>query len=79
MIKGRAGNVVIVGLSRMNVERLMGGMPIRFAGEEVGVPGVVFVIFAGESEPEMVADLQKHGLIGAETKVDDRFSGKGKH
>ena len=79
MIKGQAGNVVVIGLSRMNVERLMGGMPIRFAGEGVGIPGKVFVIFAGETEPEMVAELKKFGLIDADTKVDDRFTGKGGH
>ena len=77
MIKARMGNVVIIGLSRMNVERLTQDMPIRFPGEDVGVPGMLFVIIFGETEPEMVEQFKKRGLIGPETKVSDRFTGKG--
>lgn len=79
MIKGRWGNVVLMGLSRANVERLMNDMPIRFDGAEVGLPGFLFVIMGGETEPEMMAELQKRGLLGPDTQIDDRFTGKGNH
>jgi hypothetical protein len=79
MIKGRMGNVVLIGLSRMNTERLLKDMPIKFDGADVALPGLTFVIIGGESEPELMAQLQKAGLIDAETKIDDRFTGKGNH
>lgn len=79
MIKGRMGNVVLIGLSRANTERLLQDMPIKFDGAEVAMPGVTFVIMGGESEPEMMAQLTKAGLITGDTKVDDRFTGKGNH
>jgi hypothetical protein len=71
MIKARGEGLVLLGLSRMNVERLMGDMPIRFAGEEIGLPGITFVIVGGETE-QTIAD-QLGELIGPETKVDDRW------
>lgn len=79
MIKGRSGRVVLFGLSRLNIERLQAGMPISFEGSEVNLPDVRFVIIAGETEPEMAQMLRDGGMVGPETKVTDRYKGKGKH
>jgi hypothetical protein len=76
VIKARGGNVVLLGLSRMNVERLEGGMPIRFDGAEVGAPGLAFLIVFGETEQAIVAMLRGEGLLDEQTRIDDRF-GKG--
>lgn len=79
MIKARAAQHVILGLSRMNVERLMQDMPIRFDGAEVGVPGITFVIVGGETEQAIEADLRRVGAVTDETVVIDRLTGKGNH
>lgn len=76
MIKARGGSLIVLGLSRGNVERLLADMPIRFAGEEVGIPGVVFVILGGETEQAIEAQLRAIGAVGPQTTVIDRF-GKG--
>lgn len=82
MIKARAGNVVLLGLSRINVTRLMDDKPIRFDGAEVGLPGVVVIIMGGETEQAMEAELRRHGAIGPNTVIDDRWHatrGNGDH
>ena len=73
MIKGRAGSVVLLGLSRANVERLMQDQPIRFDGREVGLPGIAIVIIGGETEQAMTDQLRAEGVIGTSTVVDDRW------
>ncbi len=73
MLKARGGNMVLIGLSRMNVERLLDDMPIRFAGEEVGIPGLVFVIVGGETEQAIAEQLRAIGAVGQHTTVIDRF------
>ena len=73
MIKARGGKIVLFGLSRANTERLLADMPIRFAGEEVGLPGLVFVIIGGETEKAMRAQLQAIGAVTEDTVNDDRF------
>lgn len=49
--------VVILGLSGQNVTRLAAGEPIRFQGDEIGIPGHMFVIMYGRTEDAMVAEL----------------------
>jgi hypothetical protein len=65
--------VVMLGLSHINLDRLREGQPIRFAGEDVGIPAAEFVIFAGVDERTMQRDLSE--LIGPRTrvKIDPRF------
>lgn len=58
MIKARAGNVVIFGLSRMNLERLQEGKPISFDGGEVGLDGARIVIMFGETEAAIAEELE---------------------
>ena len=59
--------VVILGLSKINIERLQKGMPISFPGTDVGLKGVEFMILAGETEQSMQHELEE--LIGEKTKV----------
>lgn len=59
--------LVVLGLSDQNIMRLEAGEPIAFAGEEVDVPGVEFLIFAGRTEATMARELAD--LIGPDTKV----------
>lgn len=59
MIKARSGDVVILGLSRENINRLMDDQPIRFDGDVLGFPGETFYIVFGETEQAIAADLVK--------------------
>ena len=70
---GKPTRLVILGLSKLNVERMQAGMPIHFDRAEVGLPNVEFTIFTGSTEPEMAAAV--HELIGPTTrvKVDPRY------
>lgn len=62
MIKARAGDYVIFGLSKMNLEKLQEGKPIAFDGAEVGMPGMQFLIMYGETELVIIHELQ--GAMG---------------
>lgn len=57
MIKARAGQLVILGLSRRNVELLQEGKPIAFDGAEVGLGGTRVLIMFGETEDEIAREL----------------------
>ena len=59
MIKARAGNAVIFGLSRLNLEKLQEGKPIAFDGGEVGLDGTRIMIMFGETENDIVRELTK--------------------
>jgi hypothetical protein len=53
------GNKVIgLGLSRENCRRLLEGQPILVDGVEVNCPGVEILLFAGETEAELVRQFQ---------------------
>lgn len=53
---------IIFGLSRENIERLMDNQPIRFDGEEVNLPGVMFVIVGGQENADIIEDLRSIGF-----------------
>lgn len=57
MIKARSGDLVIFGLSRMNLEKLQEGKPIVFDGKEVGLDGKRVLIIFGETENAIVREL----------------------
>ena len=59
--------VVILGLSKVNIERLQKGQPIQFPGSDVSLKGVEFIILAGDTEQSMQHELEE--LIGEKTKV----------
>jgi hypothetical protein len=58
MLKARIGGTLIFGLSRVNIERLQEGKPIYVEGAEVGAPLQRFVIFFGETEDAMKAEIE---------------------
>lgn len=63
--------VLLLGLSRVNVERLMQGKPIRIAQEThgEGIPeGWKILILFGETENDMREELRAAGVIDAQTK-----------
>lgn len=69
MIKARgqaAGtDMVILGLSRNNTERLLNNSPIMFDGAQVGLAGVRIVICGGETEADIAEDLRSIGFDGS--------------
>jgi hypothetical protein len=73
MIKFIGGNqhrqVVGLGLSHRNLELLRQGKLIMVNLRELGVDGPPHevMIFAGETEEAMTADLRSHGMIGPDT------------
>ena len=54
--------VVFLGLSRENLRRLQADRPIKVRLEEVGLGVGELVIFFGETEESMLADLQRAGV-----------------
>lgn len=63
------GRVLGFGLARANVERLQAGEPITARLDEMGLPGVSVVIWFGETEAAMEAELRGAGLIGDDCLV----------
>lgn len=63
MMKVRAGELVILGLSDRNLELLREGKPILFDGSEVRLPGVKIAIMHGKTERDMEQGLIKNGFI----------------
>ena len=62
MLKARSGNVLIMGLSKLNIQKLQEGKPIVFDGKEFGhkmVEQFKFVIMAGETEETIYSDILK--------------------
>ena len=70
---GKPIKIVMIGLSHVNLKRLKEGKPIKFPGEDVGVPDTEVVIFAGKDEMTMQQELAD--LIGPRTvtNIDPRF------
>jgi hypothetical protein len=61
MMKARAGDTVIFGLSDINLERLREGKPIMF-NDWPGLPGVRVVILHGPTETDCVRQLCDLGM-----------------
>jgi hypothetical protein len=69
MIKATAdGNdgkkLIIFGFSLQNVALLMADKPIKFNGQDFGLPDVDFLIFVGASDDSMTEEFQKNFQIG---------------
>jgi len=64
MIKATSGDLVIFGLSRLNLEKLQEGKPIVFDGSEVGLSGSRFLIMFGETENDIARDLMRASSAG---------------
>lgn len=61
MIKARSGNLLILGLEAMNVERLKAGNPMLIKLSELGVPNTDLrvVITYGDTQEEILAQLER--------------------
>ena len=70
-------NILMFGLSRENVRRLVAGQPIilKRSVHEVVPEGWEICLFFGETEREMAELFRKHGLITKDTqvKIDPRL------
>jgi hypothetical protein len=62
VLKGRAGNLLVLGLSELNLARLKEGHPIVAELSVIGMDNRV-LIFYGKTELDMAAELEKHGLL----------------
>lgn len=61
------GKLVVLGLSHENLKRLKAGQPIKFAGDEIDLPGTEFLIFVGKTEQSMARELAD--LVGPKTRT----------
>ena len=61
MIKAKVDRSIILGLSRMNCEKLLKGEPIAFKGKEIGRPDIDnIIIMGGETEKDIHNELLQH-------------------
>lgn len=63
------GPLIVFGLSKMNIEKLKDGMPMKINLKELNLDGEVY-IFAGETEAEMMKEMQDAGLLPAAFATD---------
>lgn len=63
---------VMLGLSRLNLERLQEGKPILVQLEELGMGRGKIAIFFGETEDQMIEDLKKAGIGMGDNITDHR-------
>jgi len=76
--EGKDHQVMMLGLSKANVQRLEQGQPIDVSRQThgMGVPeNLSIVIFMGDTEQEILAMFRKNGLIGPETVVGQKRPG----
>lgn len=59
MIKAKKGNMLILGLSNQNLERLGNDEPIKFNMAELGFPDIDVLIFSGKDELTMQGMLKQ--------------------
>jgi hypothetical protein len=71
MVSERGDKVLLLlGLSEANIAKLREKMPIRVkVGEVTNTPPTEVVIFAGDTEASMTAELLEAGLVGPQTVV----------
>jgi hypothetical protein len=75
-IGGRPGDqVVVLGLSYRNLERMRGGEPILADLAALGLPGLKVAIFTGPTEEQMEAELAP--LLGNAERIAPRAPGSG--
>jgi hypothetical protein len=72
MIRASAdsGRIILLGLSRANVEKLIAGNPVYVTGESLGAPNITSIsVFFGETEADMEKLMLEAGYIGPHTTV----------
>jgi hypothetical protein len=60
MIKAKKGNLLILGLSDENMERLKKGEPIKFNLNELGAGDQDVLIFNGRTEQSMYEEMKEY-------------------
>ena len=70
MIKAKAGNALIFGLSEDNIQRLKKGQPLVISGKEMGLEGDI-LIFYGATTGDLIETIQPY--LGKDTKIHDRL------
>lgn len=66
------GQILLIGLSRENVKRMLAGQPVRITNEKhkAGLPeDWEIAIMFGETEQDMYNMLQKSGLVRPDTEM----------
>lgn len=66
MIKARADNLLVFGISEENVKRLKDDMPIKIDLSEMGMEGLI-IIFYKETDQELIDAMQPY--LGPDTKL----------
>jgi hypothetical protein len=70
MIKARASSdkfdVVMLGLSRRNIETIETGRPLTFDGNCIRMPGVSVMVFFNETERGILEEFDKRGMLSRE-------------
>jgi hypothetical protein len=70
VLDGRDGvPVVMLGLTRENIDRLLTGQPVFIRGAALGVPTVNIAITAGEDEKAILDALRDAGMPGIGPKT----------
>jgi hypothetical protein len=72
LAEGGEGDLLVLGLSRVNVGRLVSGQPIKVTRETHGdgIPANwTIIIYYGETEQAMADELKQLGLVGPETRI----------
>jgi hypothetical protein len=62
VLKAKAGDLVILGVTRENIERLVEGKPILVNLDELGIPGKSCVIMFGETPVDIITEIKKAGF-----------------
>lgn len=68
MLKARAGDRLVFGLSAKNIEKLMNGDPILIDLKQLGMEGSVF-IFYGYTEESMRQMMEDEGILPPQGKA----------
>lgn len=70
MIKAKAGNLIILGISEENVINLKKGMPIKIDGQEMGLEGDILIFYA-PTTGDLIKTIQP--MITKATTIHDNL------
>jgi hypothetical protein len=74
MVRAKAKNLALMGLSDRNVELLKEGKPISFNLKEIGFSeDINIVIFHGKTEEDMKNHLIKEGMVVPSTVIKEKY------
>lgn len=78
--RGKDGrDLVVLGITDMNIARMREGKPIHVLAEEVGLSGFTLFIIAGKDEAELAKTLGPLIKPGHTEVVDHRAKGRHAH